>query len=146
MSKKYRNLGLAVGALALFAAVAPGLAAGIDVPKDGQAPAAGQGAVTVQGFEVTNIDWTVDDSDSKVTEVSFTISRSATGAATVSASADGDGVSDNAVVRVRLEGTTNAEWAGCDVTNDAATCTLPSDAQMLASDLEEVNIIAYDRN
>ena len=151
MSKKYRNLGLAVGALALLAAVAPGLAAGITVPTGGDAPAAGQGKVVVEGFEVTNIDWKVDDGTADVTEVRFTISRSAAGAATVSAVADGN--TGNAVVRVRLEkdDTTFADWQGCAVTDGAAVCALAlgagqsKGAQMAAADLGKVNIIAFDR-
>jgi hypothetical protein len=147
MSKIYRNLGLAVGALAVLAAVGPGLAASIAVPEAGDSPAAGQGAATVQGFEVTDIDWIVNDVDAKVTKVSFTISRSANGAATVSANADGN--QGNAVVRVRLEEDedTFAAWQGCAVTNGAAVCELDADAgaQMDASELGKVNIIAFDR-
>jgi hypothetical protein len=143
MSKAYRNLGLAVGALALLAAVAPGLAAGITVPKDGGAPAAGQGTVVLQGFTVSDIDWTVND-DENVTDVGFTIIRSAAGAAVVTAAALE--TSGNAVVRVRLEGTTDEDWVSCDVALGVATCDIESaGAMMSASDLERVNIIAFDR-
>jgi hypothetical protein len=149
MSKTYRNLGLAVGALALLAAVAPGLAAGITVPTDGGAPAAGQGTVVLQGFTVTNIDWKVND-DEDVTDVGFTIIRSAAGAEVVTAAASE--TEGNAVVRVRLEGTTdevttNKDWVSCKVENlGLATCDIEdAGAMMSASDLERVNIIAFDR-
>ena len=144
MSKTYRNLGLAVGALALLAAVAPGLAAGITVPTDEDAPAAGQGTVVLQGFTVTNIDWKVNDEED-VTDVGFTIIRSAAGAEVVTAAASE--TSGNAVVRVRLEGTTNKDWVSCKVENlGLATCDIEdAGAMMSASDLERVNIIAFDR-
>jgi hypothetical protein len=155
MRKRQRLAFFAIGGLGLLAAVAPGLAAGIAVPGGSDVPAAGQGAVTVQGFDVCDIDWVVSDSTSKVTSVSFTIERSedganACGANTSTVDSVADGSTGDAVVRVRLEASASeAGWAGCVTTAGAATCTLDDSAtpsqQMLAADLVEVNIIAYDR-
>ena len=164
MRKNHRFAFLAIGGLGLLAAVAPGLAATLTVPTAASAPAAGQGVVTVQGFTVTNINWTINNTTERVEVVTFTITRNASGAATVGAVADGsDG---DAVVRVRLEHGSNvsdyAEWQGCVVTGGAATCTLApggnpatdasapapgkDGARLYAASLDRVNIIAFDRN
>ena len=156
MRKSQRFAFLAIGGLGLLAAIAPGLAANLTVPEDGAVPAAGQGAVTVQGFTVTSIDWTVDETTERVTSVRFDIKRSAEAAADVTSQVDELG--GNAVVRVRLESASHeAEWTSCATTGTPAraTCTLLADGteangitggQMKAADLEKVNIIAFDRN
>lgn len=147
--KRQRLTFLAVGAIGLAAAIGPGLAATLTVPTDATVPAAGQGTVTVQGFKVEAIDWTVDDVTSNVTQVRFTIERSAAGAAPVTAAADGS--SGNAIVRVRLEadsvGGSPRDFVACTVTSGSASCdTSASEVTMTASDLATVNIIAFDRN
>lgn len=148
MRKRQRLTFLAVGAIGLAAAIGPGLAATLTVPTDATVPAAGQGTVTVQGFEVEAIDWTVDDA-TKVTQVRFTIARSADGAAAVTAAADES--SGNAIVRVRLEadpvGGSPQDFVACTVTSGSASCdTSASTVTKTASDLATVNIIAFDRN
>jgi len=155
MRKRQRFAFLAIGGLGLLAAVAPGLAANINTPTGAAVPAAGQGTVAVQGFVVTAIDWTVSDGttgsliDGNVDQVTFTIARSEPNAAAVTAAANE--LSGNAVVRIRLElnpvGSTPKDWVSCAVTTGSATCdTSASGATMAASDLEVVNIIAFDRN
>ena len=161
MRKNHRFAFLAIGGLGLLAAVAPGLAATLTVPTSANVPAAGQGVVTVQGFTVTDIQWTVDNDTEKITVVRFNIRRTASNAPVVDAADDED--SGNAVVRVRLEkGATVMAWKSCstsggDQLNDtpaAAVCVLAAnqspaasaDGEMLAADLEQVNIIAFDRN
>jgi len=149
MRKRQRLAFLAIGGLGLFAAIAPGLTAGIDVPADGAVPAAGQGEVVVQGFVVTDIEWEIDGAGD-VVEVNFTIVRSANGAGAVVAAEDER--SGNAVVRVRLEGAEGASpaaWVSCDVTGTAGTATCDTKGAgdtMAAADLGQVNIIAFDRN
>ena len=151
MRKNHRFAFLAIGGLGLLAAVAPGLAATLTVPGDGstRAPAAGQGLVTVQGFTVAEIEWVVDPTTERVTDVNFDILRDS-----------GGSVDDaNAVVRVRLEASSeNAAWQECSVTAGAVICELETSgtassispgihgAQMFASALERVNIIAFDRS
>jgi hypothetical protein len=164
MRKNHRFAFLAIGALGLMAAVAPGLAATLTVPTAASAPAAGQGVVTVQGFTVTDINWTIDATTERVHVVTFDIARQAAGAAVVTAVADGS--TGNAVVRVRLEHGSNvsdyAEWQGCVVSAGVATCTLApgspaatdasaaapgkDGARLYAASLDRVNIIAFDRN
>lgn len=151
MRKRQRLTFLAVGAIGLAAAIGPGLAATLTVPTDATVPAAGQGTVTVQGFEVEAIDWTVDDA-TNVTEVRFTIARSAADAAAVTAAADES--SGNAIVRVRLEADpigTPQSFVSCTVTSSpsagSAVCDTSEPTEtMTASDLATVNIIAFDRN
>jgi hypothetical protein len=148
MRKSQRFAFLAIGGLGLLAAIAPGLAAGIATPEGASVPAAGQGIVDVQGFDVTAIDWTVE-ADGEVDQVTFTITRSENGATAVTAAADES--SGDAVVRIRLEldpvGSLPKDWVSCAVTTGSATCdTSASGATMAASDLSRVNIIAFDRN
>lgn len=148
MRKRQRLAFLAIAGLGLLAAIAPGLAANIGVPTGTSVPAAGQASVTVQGFTVTAIDWTVDSATSEVDQVSFTITRSESGASAVNAAADE--ASGDAIVRVRLEEDplgTAKNWVSCAVTAGAATCdTSPAGSTMTAGDLDQVNIIAFDRN
>jgi hypothetical protein len=156
MRKRQRLAFFAIGGLGLVAAVAPGLTAGIGVPENATPPAAGQGVIEAQGFIVSAIDWVVDDATLKVTTVTFVIKRDGdTSDSTVVANEAGTTAEGaNAVVRVRLEesdGGNPAAWQGCAVDGTApnkgkATCTMPSGAQMLASDLGQVNIIAFDNN
>ena len=157
MRKRQRFAFLAIGGLGLLAAVAPGLAANITTPTGAAVPAAGQGSVTVQGFDVTAIDWTISDGDTgsridgNVDQVTFTITRAASDSAAVTAEANEGG--GNAVVRIRLE-TTKADksdtaWVSCDVSSspsDGSAVCDTSDEAMLAEDLDRVNIIAFDRN
>ena len=139
MRKRQRFAFLAIGGLGLLAAIAPGLAAGLNIDDSAGTPAAGQGRVTVQGFEVANILWDVSD-EGKVTEVTFDIER------------DGDGgtstVDDaNATVRVSLNtdsgGDTVYSWTDCSVTTGEAVCTRTG-TEIDANDLTEVEIIAFD--
>jgi len=141
MFRKQRMALASVAAVGVLAVVAPGLTADIGLPDD--APAAGQGVAELQGFTVTDINWTIDE-DGVVTVVSFDISRDNNDP--VEAAADGS--SGNAIVRVRLEidEDTVKDWQGCDVTAGAATCTLADDAQMEAAELGQVNFIAFDKN
>jgi hypothetical protein len=157
MFRKQRMALASVAAVGVLAVVAPGLTAGINLPENAAAPAAGQGVAVLQGFDVENINWDIS-ADGDITEVSFNIVRDGPGAALVTAAADEN--SGNAIVRVRLEGdngATPAAWASCDVVDDAnatpptseATCTLSATApsqQMKAETLGQVNIIAFDRN
>lgn len=162
MRKRQRFTFLAIGAIGLAAAIGPGLAAGIAVPST--APAAGQGAVDVEGFLVCEIDWTVSDADpAKVTAVEFTIERETDadrpatdcGDATSTVDSVADGTSLDAVVRVQLRTSTSptgdAAWQGCVTTAGAAVCTLATGAQLPVSGsagtaLDSINIIAFDRN
>ena len=148
MRKRQRLAFFAIAGLGLLAAIAPGLAANIGVPTGTSVPAAGQASVAVQGFTVTAIDWTVDSTTTEVDQVSFTITRSEAGAAAVNAAADES--SGDAIVRVRLEEVpvgSPKTWVSCAVTAGAATCdTSGSGATMFAGDLDNVNIIAFDRN
>jgi hypothetical protein len=144
--KKQRLAFLAIGGLGLLAAIAPGLAATLTVPQGGGVPAAGQGAVEVQGFEVTAIDWTVADATATVTEVRFTIVRKATGAAAVNAPGATE-ADRNARVRVRLLSApgVGANWVDCSVTTGAAVCdTSKVGDTMTASSLVSVDVIAFD--
>lgn len=151
MRKRQRLTFLAVGAIGLAAAIGPGLAATLTVPTAATVPAAGQGTVTVQGFKVEAIDWTVDDVTSNVTEVRFTIARSAADAAAVTTAADESG---NAIVRVRLEADpigTPQSFVSCTVTSSpsagSAVCDTSEPTEtMTVSELATVNIIAFDRN
>ena len=147
MFKKQRFAFLAIGGLGLLAAIAPGLAATIGVPTGGDAPAAGQGVVAVQGFEVTDIDWTVDDDTANVVEVRFFIVRDA------GEDVQANGMVTNAEVRVRLLNDPDAEdaanrgaaWVGCTVSSGEAECnTSGGAATMAAADLVSVDIIAFD--
>lgn len=159
MRKRQRLAFLAIGGLGLLAAIAPGLAAGIAVPTGTSVPSAGQGIVSVEGFHVCDINWVVNDSDLKVTQVTFRIERDSDDTtsprkscgdvsitSTVDSAADGNSL--DAVVRVQLQksSTPHADWAGCATTAGAATCTLTGAQQMLAADLANVNIIAFDRD
>lgn len=149
MRKRQRLAFFAIAGLGLLAAIAPGLAANIGVPTGTSVPAAGQASVAVQGFTVTAIDWTVDSTTTEVDQVSFTITRSVDGAAAVNAAADES--SGDAIVRVRLQEnpleSSPKTWVSCAVTAGAATCdTSGSTATMDAGDLDDVNIIAFDRN
>ena len=143
MFRKQRMALASVAAVGVLAVVAPGLTAVIGVPDGNDVPAAGQGVAELQGFTVTDINWEISEPDI-VTEVSFIIVRTVGGANVETAGADA-----NAVVRVRLEGSgdpAEAAWQDCDVTTGAAVCTLATAAEMPASDLEKVNIIAFDSN
>jgi hypothetical protein len=159
MRKRQRFAFLAIGGLGLLAAVAPGLAAGIQTPSGTDVPAAGQGVVQVEGFHVCNINWVIDETSLKVTRVTFRIERDSDGGtgtreacgdsgitSTVSAAAAGN--AENTVLRVQLQEANepHADWAGCSATDGAAVCDLAGGAQMLAEDLDRVNIIAFDRN
>jgi hypothetical protein len=138
MRKNQRFAFLAIGGLGLLAAIAPGLAATISTPPAQSAPAAGQGDVAVLGYSVTDITWTFDSGGTDVETVSFAIQRG-TGDVTVTTS--------NTTVRARLESATEeTAWFDCVVAalGDAATCTFPSNDTMDASDVEKVNIIAFD--
>jgi hypothetical protein len=164
MRKNQRFAFLAIGGLGLLAAIAPGLAATLTVPEDATAPAAGQGVVSVQGFEVTDISWTINDDTERVEVVTFTIVREDEDADAVDAAADGSSAGGaNAVVRIRLEADGSvADWQGCAVSSGQATCSLAAGtsaatdasatvpgidgARMYAASLEKVNIIAFDRN
>lgn len=155
MRNRARSALMAVAALGVVAAVAPGLAAGIAVPQQGSAPAAGQGVATVQGFEVCNIEWTVSSADAAmITELRFKIERQNDGANpcgsnTSSVSSVVAETSGNAVVRVQLravDGETDGTFASCVTTTGAATCALTGGQSIKAEDLKDVNIIAFDRN
>ena len=150
MLKRQRFTFLAIGGLGLMAAVGPGLAANLTVPTD--APAAGQGAVEIAGFTVTNINWAINDAG-YVTSVTFDIARDVADKQAVAAAEDEK--SGDAIIRTRLEATDDAstEWVSCAATSETAsgavTCTFDpsdSDEQMAAADLATVNIIAFDRN
>ena len=147
MFKKQRFAFLAIGGLGLLAAIAPGLAATLNVP-DADGIAAGQGAVPVESFTISDIDWEIDN-DGFVTVVSFDIVRDIVGREDVIAAADES--TGNAVVRVRLEtdsvGTTGS-WVSCSVPSggNRATCaTSTSTPKVEASALDEVNFVAFDR-
>ena len=147
MRKRQRFAFLAIGGLGLLAAVAPGLAAGIQTPSAADAPAAGQGSVAVQGFVVEDINWSLSNAG-KVTEVTFQVFRA------TDCSASGDPVtydcdaasstvdSANATVRASLTTTAGQAWDDCTVTTGAAQCTR-NDA-IDANDLNEVEILAFD--
>ena len=141
MRKRQRFAFLAIGGLGLLAAIAPGLAANINTPEGAAVPAAGQGAVAVLGYEVSNITWTFVTNSTDVEEISFDIER-------------GDGstkvTSTNTTVRARLEKTsataTETDWVDCVVVaDDEATCTFASNNTMDAADVENVNIVAFDK-
>jgi hypothetical protein len=141
MRKNQRFAFLAIGGLGLLAAIAPGLAAGIQTPSAQSAPAAGQGDVAVLGYEVSNITWTFVANSTDVDEISFDIVR-------------GDGstkvTSSSTTVRARLEKTsataTETDWVDCVVVgDDEATCTFASSNTMDAADVENVNIVAFDK-
>ena len=145
MRKNQRFAFLAIGGLGLLAAIAPGLAANIGTPQDAaDRPAAGQGAVAVETFEVTDINWDFFSDSTVVEEVTFTITRSASGAAAV---ADA-----NATVRIRLEDgeadpATTSEWIPCTTSAGSATCTFDDEEASLTAELiGSVNIVAFDSN
>ena len=151
MRKNQRFAFLAIGGLGLLAAIAPGLAAGISVntPSSGT-PAAGQGAIAVQGFVVEDINWTVSDAG-KVTQVTFDIFR--TGDCTVNAGPpvtyDCDGATSsvldaNATVRVSLK-TSTSNWSPCTVVT-AGKSECGTGATIDANDLTEVEVLAFDSN
>lgn len=162
MRKRQRLAFFAIAGLGLLAAIAPGLAAGIAVPST--TPAAGQGAVLVEGFTVTDIDWAIND-DGYVTSVTFDIARDTAVTARQPVVAAADELSGDAVVRARLEvgsgspfvSTKTSQWNSCVVTVAGAnafgdaTCTFPGAAGtapaigITASELSRVNIIAFDR-
>lgn len=155
MRNRARSALMAVAAVGVVAAVAPGLAAGIAVPQQSSAPAAGQGVATVQGFEVCNIEWTVSSADAAmITELRFKIERqndgdAACGSNTSSVSSVVAENSGNAVVRVQLravQDATDGTFASCVTTAGAATCALSGTQSIKAEDLKDVNIIAFDRN
>lgn len=155
MRNRTRSAMMAVAALGLVAAVAPGLAATIVTPTAANVPAAGQGVAEVQGFEVCDIAWTVSSADdAMVTEIRFTIERAEDGllacgsnTSTVgSVVAEDDG---NAIVRVQLravDGQTDGTFASCLTTTGAASCALTGGQSIKAENLQDVNIIAFDRN
>jgi hypothetical protein len=156
MFRKQRMALASVAAVGVLAVVAPGLTAGINLPENAAAPAAGQGVAELQGFIVKDINWTISDGGI-VTEVRFNIVRDA-GVGAADVIAQKDELDGNAVVRVRLEGKDGAnpaKWASCDVATVAnvagqAKCelsaiTTPSE-QMAAETLGQVNVIAFDRN
>jgi len=141
MRKSQRFAFLAIGGLGLLAAIAPGLAAGVRTPEAQSAPAAGQGEVAVLGYEVSNIAWTFVTTSTDVETISFDIVR-------------GDGstkvTSSNTTVRARLEKTsvtaTETDWVDCLVAvDDEATCTFAPGNTMDAADVENVNIVAFDK-
>jgi hypothetical protein len=145
MRKKQRLAFLAIGGLGLLAAIAPGLAATLTVPTD--VPAAGQGAIAVEGFTVSDIDWTVDGAG-VVTQVQFDIVRKGARTNVIAVATENAG---DAIVRVRLETGTTAtygSWVACSVpeTSNRATCdTSTSTPTVTATALEKVNFIAFDR-
>lgn len=143
MRRNHRFAFLAIGGLGLLAAVAPGLAAGIAIPDAaGDRPAAGQGAVDVQGFVVENINWVVSSVDpvGRVDTVTFDIYRSVDCDPTCSSSSV-EGA--NATVRVLLNDDSNTTWVDCSVAEGLATCgtTVPA---IEANDLVKVEILAFD--
>jgi len=157
--KRQRLAFFAIGGLGLLAAIGPGLAATLALPTT--VPAAGQGAVEVKGFTVSDIDWSING-DGFITSVTFKIVRDVSGQAAVS-SALGEGAG-NAVVRSRLEVgsgspfvvSKSSAWISCvttavETTHGAAVCTFPGDAGsgadlgITASELSRVNVIAFDR-
>jgi hypothetical protein len=142
MRNRVRSAMMAVAAVGVVAAVAPGLAAGIAVPTT--SPAAGQGVAEVQGFEVCNIEWTVSDGQTAmVEEVRFDIKRDNDAGNCGSASSV---ETANATVRVQLrsEGS-NGDFAECTITGGAATCKTELGKSVAAENLQDVNIIAFDR-
>jgi hypothetical protein len=144
MRKNQRFAFLAIGGLGLLAAIAPGLAAGLQVntPASG-VPAAGQGAIAVQGFVVENINWTVEDAGT-VAEVTFDIYRGEecdTDGLNCASSSVADA---NATVRASLnDGVSN--WVTCAVTAGAAECNTAT-LNIDANDLVEVEVLAFDSN
>jgi len=159
MRRRQRFAFLAIGGLGLLAAVAPGLAATLALPAT--VPAAGQGAVEVKGFTVSDIDWSIND-DGFITSVTFKVVRDVSGQAAVSSALDEK--SGNAVVRSRLEVgsgspfviSKSSAWISCvttavPTTHGAAVCTFPGVAGtaptlgITASELSRVNVIAFDR-
>lgn len=144
MRRNHRFAFLAIGGLGLLAAVAPGLAAGINVPQTASdRPAAGQGAVAVETFEVSEINWSFFDQSTVVKEVTFTIER--LNGVTVT--------SDDATVRIRLEDDVESPadttaWLDCAIpSDDFARCTFPSEeASMSADEIGGVNVVAFDSN
>jgi hypothetical protein len=158
MRRRQRFAFLAIGGLGLLAAVAPGLAATLALPAT--VPAAGQGAVEVKGFTVSDIDWSIND-DGFITSVTFKVVRDVSLQAAVSSAVDEK--SGNAVVRSRLEVgsgspfviSKSSAWISCattaGTTDGAAVCTFPGVAGtaptlgITASELSRVNVIAFDR-
>jgi len=145
MRKRQRFAFLAIGGLGLLAAIAPGLAAGLNIaPASSGTPAAGQGEIVVQGFEVENINWTVSDAG-KVTEVTFDVFREDDTQPSSSV------LAANATVRVLLNGGSNTTWNDCTLptsgTTGAAECdTTANSVDVDANDLTKVEIIAFDSN
>jgi hypothetical protein len=147
MRKSQRFAFLAIGGLGLLAAIAPGLAAGIQIntPSSGT-PAAGQGSIEVQGFVVEGINWTVTN-EGKVEEVTFNIFRDGDSKPTSSV------LGANATVRVLLDTTgaltVNSTWSDCALpangTTGLARCeTIDEDVD--ANDLNKVQVLAFDSN
>ena len=143
MRKKQKRFAfLVIGGLGLLAAIAPGLAATISTPQDATArPAAGQGTVEVETFEVTDINWDFFTNSTVVEEVTFTIVRK-NGVEVTSA---------DATVRIRLEDDAEdpvnvTDWITCAIpTADSAECTFLSEGDSLsAEDIGSVNIVAFD--
>jgi hypothetical protein len=152
MRNRVRSAMMAVAAVGVVAAVAPGLAAGIAVPTT--SPAAGQGVAEVQGFEVCNIEWTVSNADeAMVTEIRFKIEREKDGTGTCGTNTSTVGSvaaenSGNAIVRVQLRAVSAANdgtFASCNTTTGSAVCPLTGGQSIKAEDLKDVNIIAFDR-
>jgi len=147
MRKRQRFAFLAIGGLGLLAAVAPGLAAGIQTPSAANAPAAGQGSVAVQGFVVEDINWSLSN-DGAVTEVTFKVFRATDCIASGDpVTYDCDGASstvdsENATVRASLTTVDGQKWEPCTVTAGEATCE-PS-GTIEANKLTEVEILAFD--
>ena len=146
MRKNHRFAFLVIGGLGLLAAVAPGLAAGLIVqPAASGTPAAGQGEILVQGFEVQDINWSVTD-EGRVVAVTFTIFRQDDEQPLSSVQAS------NATVRVRLNDGTNDKWNECSLpasgtTTGSATCNTTLDSvDVDANDLVKVEILAFDSN
>jgi len=147
--KPQRFAFLAIGGLGLLAAIAPGLAAGLNIaPASSGTPAAGQGAIDVQGFEVENINWTLTDGG-QVTQVTFNIFREADDRTASSV------LAANATVRVLLNdgdgAGSNTTWNACTLpasgTTGAAVCDTTADGvDVSANDLEKVEVIAFDSN
>jgi hypothetical protein len=147
MRKRQRFAFLAIGGLGLLAAVAPGLAAGIQTPSAADAPAAGQGSVAVQGFVVEDINWSLSN-EGEVTKVTFEIFRTEDCAevsgtpGTYTCSSGSSSVNDaDATVRASLK-TTVSNWYDCDVSGGKADCDTKND--IAANALTEVEILAFD--
>jgi len=142
MRKNQRYAFLAIGGLGLLAAIAPGLAANLGTPESAaDRPAAGQGAVEVETFEVSTINWDFFADSTVVETVTFTIARK-NGVTVTSA---------DATVRVRLEDDNAApsdvsDWITCAIPADnSASCTFATQGASLSAEIiGSVNIVAFD--